>query len=153
MGRLAADLSDVRFLRATILDPSPLFRSLRTCSQAYPLDTDPIVELDRSSAIKRGIDLLAASDVLVILGKGHERFQEIEGVSHPFSDREVAEGWIKQGADHLTRVVVGYGRTGRSVARFSRSAPCRFGWPMIIWIGGKDRPRCASTLRGVLNTC
>ena len=51
-------------------------------------------------AIKKGIDLLAASDVLVILGKGHERFQEIEGVSHPFSDSEVAEGWIKQGADH-----------------------------------------------------
>ena len=63
-----------------------------------PLNTHPIVELDRSLAIKKGIDLLAAFDVLVILGKGHERSQEIEGVSHPFSDREVAEGWIKQGA-------------------------------------------------------
>ena len=52
--------------------------------------------------------------------------------------------WLKAGSDGeqtaMTRVVVGYGRTGRSVVRFSRSAPCRFGWPMIIWIRSKDRP-------------
>ena len=51
------------------------------------------MELDRGLAIQKGIDLLTDSDVLVILGKGHERFQEIDGVSHPFSDREVAEAY------------------------------------------------------------
>ena len=34
----------------------------------------------------------------------------------------------------MTRVVVGYGRTGRSVARFFEERALPFGWPMIIWI-------------------
>jgi UDP-N-acetylmuramoyl-L-alanyl-D-glutamate--2,6-diaminopimelate ligase len=99
MGRLAAELSDIAIFTSDNPRSEPPLQIVEDMLAGLPLDTDPIVELNRSLAIKRGIDLLAASDVLVILGKGHERFQEIEGVSHPFSDREVAEGWIKQGAD------------------------------------------------------
>ncbi len=98
MGRLAAELSDVAIFTSDNPRSEPPLQIVEDMLAGLPLDTDPIVELDRSLAIKKGIDLLAVSDVLVILGKGHERFQEIEGVSHPFSDSEVAEGWIKQGA-------------------------------------------------------
>jgi UDP-N-acetylmuramoyl-L-alanyl-D-glutamate--2,6-diaminopimelate ligase len=42
---------------------------------------------DRRQAIRRAIDLAASGDVVVVLGKGHERGQEIAGFKHPFDDR------------------------------------------------------------------
>jgi UDP-N-acetylmuramoyl-L-alanyl-D-glutamate--2,6-diaminopimelate ligase len=43
---------------------------------------------DRAEAIRRAILAAAADDVIVIAGKGHEPYQEINGVRHPFSDVE-----------------------------------------------------------------
>ncbi|WP_246088323.1 UDP-N-acetylmuramoyl-L-alanyl-D-glutamate--2,6-diaminopimelate ligase [Nocardioides albertanoniae] len=45
---------------------------------------------DRRAAIGRAIELAEPGDIVVVAGKGHETGQEIEGVTHPFDDREVA---------------------------------------------------------------
>ena len=44
---------------------------------------------DRKMAIKLALDALQENEVLLILGKGDEDYQEIKGVKHPFDDREV----------------------------------------------------------------
>jgi UDP-N-acetylmuramoyl-L-alanyl-D-glutamate--2,6-diaminopimelate ligase len=44
---------------------------------------------DRRLAIKRAIELAEESDVVAILGKGHEIGQEIAGTKYPFDDRLV----------------------------------------------------------------
>lgn len=44
---------------------------------------------DRREAIKAAIDRLGEGDTLVIAGKGHETYQDIQGVKHPFDDRAV----------------------------------------------------------------
>jgi UDP-N-acetylmuramoyl-L-alanyl-D-glutamate--2,6-diaminopimelate ligase len=44
---------------------------------------------DRKLAIKLALDALHENEVLLILGKGDEDYQEIKGVKHPFDDREV----------------------------------------------------------------
>ncbi len=44
---------------------------------------------DRRLAIKLALDALEENEVLLILGKGDEDYQEIKGVKHPFDDREV----------------------------------------------------------------
>ena len=44
---------------------------------------------DRRLAIKLALDALQENEVLLILGKGDEDYQEIKGVKHPFDDREV----------------------------------------------------------------
>jgi UDP-N-acetylmuramoyl-L-alanyl-D-glutamate--2,6-diaminopimelate ligase len=54
------------------------------------LFTNVEVELDRRKAIERGISLAFKGDVVLILGKGHESGQEIQGVIHPFDDRQIA---------------------------------------------------------------
>ena len=46
------------------------------------------VILDRYEAIKRAIDELEESEILLILGKGDESTQEINGIKYPFDDRE-----------------------------------------------------------------
>ncbi|WP_456432464.1 UDP-N-acetylmuramoyl-L-alanyl-D-glutamate--2,6-diaminopimelate ligase [Nitratifractor sp.] len=45
--------------------------------------------VDRREAIERAIDELEEGEILLILGKGDEDYQEIAGVKYPFDDREV----------------------------------------------------------------
>lgn len=44
---------------------------------------------DRRQAIKTACQLAQAGDVVVVAGKGHEDYQEIQGVKHHFDDCEV----------------------------------------------------------------
>jgi UDP-N-acetylmuramoyl-L-alanyl-D-glutamate--2,6-diaminopimelate ligase len=44
---------------------------------------------DRKEAIKMAVSLAKPFDILLIAGKGHEKYQEINGVKHPFDDKEV----------------------------------------------------------------
>lgn len=46
---------------------------------------------DRARAIAHAIDKARANDTVLIAGKGHEQYQEIAGVRHPFSDSELAQ--------------------------------------------------------------
>jgi UDP-N-acetylmuramoyl-L-alanyl-D-glutamate--2,6-diaminopimelate ligase len=45
------------------------------------------VIVDRSTAIKAAVNEAQEGDLVLILGKGHEKGQEIAGVNHPFDDR------------------------------------------------------------------
>lgn len=44
---------------------------------------------DRKEAIKTAITLAAPEDIILVAGKGHEKYQEIKGVKHHFDDKEV----------------------------------------------------------------
>jgi UDP-N-acetylmuramoyl-L-alanyl-D-glutamate--2,6-diaminopimelate ligase len=44
---------------------------------------------DRKEAIKTAVSFAKPSDILLIAGKGHEKYQEIKGVKHPFDDHAV----------------------------------------------------------------
>ncbi len=47
--------------------------------------------LDRKAAIQYALELSGPGDFVVVAGKGHEAYQEKNGVRYPFSDREVIE--------------------------------------------------------------
>jgi UDP-N-acetylmuramyl-tripeptide synthetase len=49
------------------------------------------VQADRAAAIAHALNLAGPDDVVLLAGKGHERFQEVGGVKLPFSDREHAQ--------------------------------------------------------------
>jgi UDP-N-acetylmuramoyl-L-alanyl-D-glutamate--2,6-diaminopimelate ligase len=44
---------------------------------------------DRKEAIKTAVSMAKAEDIILIAGKGHEKYQEIKGVKHPFDDKKV----------------------------------------------------------------
>ncbi|HVF96451.1 MAG TPA: UDP-N-acetylmuramoyl-L-alanyl-D-glutamate--2,6-diaminopimelate ligase [Flavisolibacter sp.] len=46
---------------------------------------------DRRQAIKTAISLAKPEDIVLIAGKGHEKYQEINGVKHHFDDKEVVQ--------------------------------------------------------------
>jgi UDP-N-acetylmuramoyl-L-alanyl-D-glutamate--2,6-diaminopimelate ligase len=45
--------------------------------------------VDRRQAIKMAVDMANKGDIVLIAGKGHEKYQEINGVKHHFDDKEV----------------------------------------------------------------
>ena len=47
-----------------------------------------LVITDRSQAIKTACTLASEGDIVILAGKGHEKYQEIEGVKHYFDDVE-----------------------------------------------------------------
>ena len=44
---------------------------------------------DRKEAIKTAVSLSGKNDIILLAGKGHEKYQEIAGVKHPFDDKQV----------------------------------------------------------------
>ena len=58
---------------------------------------DVVVERDRRAAILRAIGDARPGDIVLVAGKGHEPYQEVDGVKHPFEDgvvaREALEAW------------------------------------------------------------
>jgi UDP-N-acetylmuramoyl-L-alanyl-D-glutamate--2,6-diaminopimelate ligase len=52
--------------------------------------------VDRYEAIKTAITLAATNDIVLVAGKGHENYQEIMGVKHPFDDKAVVAELFKE---------------------------------------------------------
>lgn len=44
---------------------------------------------DRKEAIKTAVALSSNDDIVLVAGKGHEKYQEIMGVKHPFDDKKI----------------------------------------------------------------
>ena len=58
--------------------------------EGIPLNKNTDVILDRKEAIYKGIERLKDKEVLLILGKGHEKEQEIQNELFPFDDIKIA---------------------------------------------------------------
>ena len=61
-----------------------------------PVDNKKTLRIsDRKEAIKTACSLSKPGDIILIAGKGHEKYQEIKGVKHPFDDFEILKETIK----------------------------------------------------------
>lgn len=54
------------------------------------------VEPDRREAIAWALEQGCPGDVIVLAGKGHETYQEIDGVRHHMDEREIVADWFKR---------------------------------------------------------
>jgi UDP-N-acetylmuramoyl-L-alanyl-D-glutamate--2,6-diaminopimelate ligase len=69
-------------------DPAQIIKDMEEgLAAAYKKKYISIV--DRKEAIKTAINLAKKEDIILIAGKGHEKYQEIKGVKHHFDDKEV----------------------------------------------------------------
>ncbi|MDF1849403.1 MAG: UDP-N-acetylmuramoyl-L-alanyl-D-glutamate--2,6-diaminopimelate ligase [Verrucomicrobiales bacterium] len=76
-------------------DPAQI---LEDASKGFRDVAHEIVE-DRSEAIRKAIQLAGTRDIVLVAGKGHETYQEIDGVRHDFDDRRIAAQWIREKAE------------------------------------------------------
>jgi UDP-N-acetylmuramoyl-L-alanyl-D-glutamate--2,6-diaminopimelate ligase len=54
-----------------------------------------LIMVDREEAIKTACMMAKEKDIILVAGKGHETYQEIKGVKHPFDDHEVLTRMLK----------------------------------------------------------
>lgn len=58
-----------------------------------------LIIADREEALKTACMMAQERDIVLVAGKGHETYQEIKGVKHPFDDRVVLERMLKMFAN------------------------------------------------------
>jgi UDP-N-acetylmuramoyl-L-alanyl-D-glutamate--2,6-diaminopimelate ligase len=51
--------------------------------------------VDRREAIKTAIALSNKGDIILIAGKGHEKYQDVNGVKHHFDDKEILNEFLE----------------------------------------------------------
>ncbi|MEM9897356.1 MAG: UDP-N-acetylmuramoyl-L-alanyl-D-glutamate--2,6-diaminopimelate ligase, partial [Bacteroidota bacterium] len=69
-------------------DPKEILEEMRTGIPKSKERNVMVIE-DRKEAIRTACNLVSDQDIVLVAGKGHETYQEINGVRHHFDDREV----------------------------------------------------------------
>jgi UDP-N-acetylmuramyl-tripeptide synthetase len=86
MGAAAAEGSDV----VVVTNDNPRTEDPASIAEAVaagiPESTDMKIVLDRRAAISWAVDNAGEHDLVLVAGKGHETYQEVDGVRHPFND-------------------------------------------------------------------
>ncbi|NCI49143.1 UDP-N-acetylmuramoyl-L-alanyl-D-glutamate--2,6-diaminopimelate ligase [Sediminibacterium roseum] len=91
MAQTACDLSDRVILTSDnprTEDPAQILRDMEEGLTSSAKRKYISIE-DRREAIKTAVSFANKEDIILIAGKGHEKYQEIKGVKHPFDDKEI----------------------------------------------------------------
>jgi UDP-N-acetylmuramoyl-L-alanyl-D-glutamate--2,6-diaminopimelate ligase len=101
MGELAARGSDLLIVtddNPRSEDPAEIRQAMLGGALAVaPDERGEVLEIgDRAAAIAAAVTEAGTGDTVLVAGKGHELGQEINGVVHPFDDREVLRQAIVQ---------------------------------------------------------
>lgn len=95
MGKIASELSDYVILTSDNPRWEEPRQIIREIEEGISKDNFIVVP-DRSDALMIGICMCEKGDILIVAGKGHEDYQEIEGKRFPFSDREILRKLLKE---------------------------------------------------------
>ena len=98
MAQVACDLSNKVFFTSDnprSEDPNEIIKDMEQgLSSAAKRKYINIV--DRKEAIKAAISFAKAGDIILIAGKGHEKYQDVKGVKHDFDDKQILENLFKE---------------------------------------------------------
>jgi UDP-N-acetylmuramoyl-L-alanyl-D-glutamate--2,6-diaminopimelate ligase len=94
-GQISEELSDIQIITSDNPRSEPPERIIQDILSGMKGDRAKVIP-DRREAIFTAIKLAEKDDIVLIIGKGHENYQEIKGVRYPFSDYEVALEALKE---------------------------------------------------------
>jgi UDP-N-acetylmuramoyl-L-alanyl-D-glutamate--2,6-diaminopimelate ligase len=90
MGRIAAERSDCVWVTSDnprTEQPDSILAQIRVgVDEVKRTGVSVYQEVDRKRAINQAVSAARNQDVVLIAGKGHEAYQDIMGVKHPYSD-------------------------------------------------------------------
>ena len=98
MANIAASLSDKAIFTADnprTEDPQTIIEEMEAGVEGQNFKKT-ISILDRKQAIKTACQMANPGDIILIAGKGHETYQEINGVRHDFDDMQIVQELLKQ---------------------------------------------------------
>lgn len=89
MGTIAAKNADIIIITSDnprTEDPESIIQDIK---QGLPNTTSCHIIVNRKEAIAQAINLAEKKDIILVAGKGHEAYQQIGNIKHPFSDQDV----------------------------------------------------------------
>ena len=94
MAKVASDLADMSFITSDNPrneNPQKIISDISKCMKG--LFT---TEIKRDKAITKAIQFAKKNDIILIAGKGHEKYQEIKNIRYPFSDQKYTKNLLKK---------------------------------------------------------
>jgi len=93
MAKIGYDMSDILILTSDnprTEDPISILEDMKNGlpSEAFSGVGKVFIIADRHEAIKKGIELAQEGDYTLVAGKGHEKYQEVNGIKNHFDDME-----------------------------------------------------------------
>lgn len=97
LGEIAGSLSDLTIITAD----NPRYDNLDEINHDIQLGVNSkqgksIIINDRLEAIQYALKTASSNDIILLLGKGHEKFQEIGGQIIPFNEQNIIEEFLKE---------------------------------------------------------
>ncbi|MDH4471787.1 MAG: UDP-N-acetylmuramoyl-L-alanyl-D-glutamate--2,6-diaminopimelate ligase [Fluviicola sp.] len=98
MARIACELSD----KVILTSDNPRSEDPQSILDEMEKGVEPqhfmkvLTIQDREQAIKTAVALAQPKDIILVAGKGHEKYQEIQGVKYPFDDFQLVETYFKK---------------------------------------------------------
>lgn len=97
MGETAGNLADLSVITSDnprFEEPLEIINDIKKGIEKT--DGKYIIVENRKEAIKYCLENSQKGDIIILAGKGHEDYQEIEGIKYPFDERAVIENIIKK---------------------------------------------------------
>ena len=97
MAKIACDMSDKVIFTSDnprSEDPDAIIEEMKAGVPAQHVRKTLSVT-DRREALKAACSMASPGDIILVAGKGHEKYQEIKGIKHPFDDKQVLEDSFK----------------------------------------------------------
>ena len=97
MGEIAGRIADFTFVTSDnprTEEPETIVKEIETGIKKATKDYKVIV--DRTEAIKEAIKIGTKRDIIILAGKGHEPYQEINGKKYPFDERTIVKEIINK---------------------------------------------------------
>lgn len=99
MGQIAVTLSDKVIFTSDnprSEDPADIIKDMESEVYTLSLRRKYFVIVDRKEAIHAAAHMATGDDIILLAGKGHEKYQEINGVKNPFDDKEILTHILNQ---------------------------------------------------------
>ena len=96
MAKIAYDLSDILILTSDNPrneNPINILDDMIKGIEKEDRNNVFVIE-NREQAIKLSASLAKKNDIILIAGKGHEKYQEINGIKHHFDDMEIIKNYL-----------------------------------------------------------
>ena len=97
MGEIAGRLADYSILTSDnprFEDPMSILAAIE--AGIKKTDADYEVIENRREAIRQAMEIAVGGDIVILAGKGHETYQDIQGVKHPFDEKQIVQELLKE---------------------------------------------------------
>ena len=97
MGKIGTDVADFSIITSDnprTEDPAKIIEDIVKGIDTHKNNYE-IIE-NRPAAIRHAMDIAQKNDIIILAGKGHETYQEINGIKHHLDEREVVAAYLEE---------------------------------------------------------